>query len=551
MKKGLFLFSICLFVLSGCLYKVEQPPKVDIVISFTNEGDSLDKVTGDLILPSEYKEESITWQSSNESILSNDGILLVDKIEEDIPIMMTATLSSGEKIKFLLTIKANVNDEEDTDVLAVEVKAFLNVLNSITEVDLGSRNQIELARTLFDRLDSTKKRQVSGKDYLRLVTIESTYNSLLVNQAAVEVCNMISSIIDGSLTNEQAILNARSSYNNLNDDLKKEVNNHDRLLALEVELQSNKDIAFVEEKIREIGPVDMNSEIKINIALAFYNHLSETEKAKVSNKDVLSNAVSAYQNLITEFRVVFLDSDETVLKIESVKTNQSATPPVVDKIGYTFIAWSSNEYQNVTKDVTVKASYSLTTYDIVYNLNGGVLSNSVNSYTVLDEVNLKTPTKTNHIFLGWYTESSFTHKVTSISVNSIGNKTFYAKWVSLTEEFNITYNLNGGYWGFLSKAELTSSFFNDLKTYLGASETYNTFVHGVGKTSGFAGLWYTDARYKDKIYKVNSKLPNSDPYFINHPTYNAKWLAFFNLIDEMVKQVNSTQSFWGEVYVED
>jgi len=555
MKKLTFICSLFLFILSGCIYTDSLGVSLDTLdISFVNQSDDLDNVTGDLILPNKFEEFDVTWKSSNESILSNNGEIVVTEIEEDLNVILTATvIKEGVALtkKFVLTIKTNTNEDpiDEEDLISIETQAFLTLLNSISEVNLNSKNQIEAARALFDSLDALKKQEVTSSDYLKLVTYESTLNSLLSSYEAAVVCDMISNITDGALINETSILNARTAYDNLSVNLKTEVSNYDRLLALEEELKSNKDIDFVEEKIAEIGSVDIDSQTKINIALAFYNNLDEIQKNKVSNKDVLFSAVSTYQDLITEFRVTFLDSDNTILKVESVKLNQNATAPVVNKTGYTFLGWSSNEYLNVVKDVSVKASYAITTYNITYNLNGGVLTNASYTYTILDEVVLKIPTKTNNTFLGWYTDSIFTHKVTSISVNSTGNKTFYAKWISNLDEFNITYNLNGGYWGFLSKAELTTAFFNDLKTYLGATESYNTFVHGAGLTTGFNGLWITDARYNTKIYKINSKLVNSDPYFINNATYNPKWIEFFNLIDEMVKQVNPAQSFWGELYV--
>ena len=44
--------------------------------------------------------------------------------------------------------------------------------------------------------------------------------------------------------------------------------------------------------------------------------------------------------------------------------------------------------------------------------------------------------------MGWYTESSFVNKITTVESGSHGNITLYAKWEIIV--YKITYNLNGG-----------------------------------------------------------------------------------------------------------
>lgn len=71
-------------------------------------------------------------------------------------------------------------------------------------------------------------------------------------------------------------------------------------------------------------------------------------------------------------------------------------------------------------------------YTINYELNGGTLEKGISSYTENDEVVLPIPTKEDTDFLGWYTEDTFTNKVTKIEKGLTGDKTFYAKWGKLT-----------------------------------------------------------------------------------------------------------------------
>jgi uncharacterized repeat protein (TIGR02543 family) len=56
---------------------------------------------------------------------------------------------------------------------------------------------------------------------------------------------------------------------------------------------------------------------------------------------------------------------------------------------------------------------------------------------------LDAPARAGYTFGGWYADSDFSGTaLTSISADSTGNKTFYAKWTP--SEYTITYTLNGG-----------------------------------------------------------------------------------------------------------
>ncbi len=86
------------------------------------------------------------------------------------------------------------------------------------------------------------------------------------------------------------------------------------------------------------------------------------------------------------------------------KVNISA----IVKNGYTFTGWSNEEknleftYTMKASSETLKATTSMNTYSITYNLNGGSLENPKNEYTVeSDEFNLGVPTKEGYTFTHW------------------------------------------------------------------------------------------------------------------------------------------------------
>ena len=95
-----------------------------------------------------------------------------------------------------------------------------------------------------------------------------------------------------------------------------------------------------------------------------------------------------------------------------------------DQNGKPVVGAKYNIYGKPTNTEFEEGSYS-----IHYELDGGTCSNCKSTYKETDnDYTLPTPTKNTYVFKGWYTESSFTNKITNIPSGSTGNKTYYAKW---------------------------------------------------------------------------------------------------------------------------
>ncbi len=100
------------------------------------------------------------------------------------------------------------------------------------------------------------------------------------------------------------------------------------------------------------------------------------------------------------------------------------------------------ESGNVSGDGTLvlKLYYSRNSYNITYELNGGTATgNLANSYIYGKEMVLQNKVvKEGYIFAGWYENNEFTgNPVTTISATTIGEKTYYAKWVEKDEDYYI------------------------------------------------------------------------------------------------------------------
>ncbi len=120
------------------------------------------------------------------------------------------------------------------------------------------------------------------------------------------------------------------------------------------------------------------------------------------------------------------------------------------RTSYDFTGWSYNGKKVTEVDpvwienITLVANWRAHTYSITYELNGGT-NNSSNpsSYTIENStINLKDATRYGYNFDGWYKDSSFTDKITTINNGSYGNLVIYAKWKPIT--YSVSYNLNGG-----------------------------------------------------------------------------------------------------------
>lgn len=103
------------------------------------------------------------------------------------------------------------------------------------------------------------------------------------------------------------------------------------------------------------------------------------------------------------------------------------------KVGHTFVGWSEELPETMpANDITVEAKWEINSYDITYDLAGGV-NNSENPTTYTIEsglISLKNPTREGYTFLGWYNGEQL---VTIIDSNTLENITLTAKWKITTD----------------------------------------------------------------------------------------------------------------------
>ena len=133
-----------------------------------------------------------------------------------------------------------------------------------------------------------------------------------------------------------------------------------------------------------------------------------------------------------------------------------------NKPGHTFTGWSlvSGEATfddanamttklNLTTagNVKVKATYAINTYNINYKDGDmDIITDNPTTYTVEDcAIVLKDAVKDGYEFLGWYSDSSFTNKVTQVNTKDVKDITLYAKFEVIKDSVSIKIQGQGNY----------------------------------------------------------------------------------------------------------
>lgn len=118
-------------------------------------------------------------------------------------------------------------------------------------------------------------------------------------EAAKKVVDLINTITEVNLNSGSKLRVIRAAYDSLTLSQKKLVTNYDKLVSAENTYVRIK-VAYVEKLIREIGTVTLDSKDKIQAARTAYNKLTVLMKNKVTNLSVLEAAEVAYEELLAK-----------------------------------------------------------------------------------------------------------------------------------------------------------------------------------------------------------------------------------------------------------
>ena len=154
---------------------------------------------------------------------------------------------------------------------------------------------------------------------------------------------------------------------------------------------------------------------------------------------------------INQYTISFeTDGGTTVSEITQDYGTAIAAPAQPAKTGYAFVGWYESDPQELydfttmpARDFTLYAAWELVTYDIVYNLDGGVNGSNPSGYTIeSDTITLADATKRGYEFLGWFSDSGLGAPVSEIETGSYGDVELFAGWRVI--EYEIVYHLPDG-----------------------------------------------------------------------------------------------------------
>ena len=228
-----------------------------------------------------------------------------------------------------------------------------------------------------------------------------------------------------------------------------------------------------------------------------------------------------------QYVVVFNSNGGTAVNLEYVNYGGKVTEPTAPtkaadaQYTYTFGGWYSDQGLTqaynfntiVTGGFTLYAKWNTTTneYTVTFNTNGG---SAVTSQTVAYGATATQPTaptkaataEYTYTFAGWYTDQALTQAY-DFSTTISGALTLYAKWTETTNQYEVTFNSNGG-----TAVTAVSVAYGSKVT----EPTAPTKAADSSYTYEFAG-WYTDQGLT-QAYNFNTEVTGAF-------TLYAKWTA--------------------------
>ena len=222
-----------------------------------------------------------------------------------------------------------------------------------------------------------------------------------------------------------------------------------------------------------------------------------SERALTENIDVYAHYIPTDTPLPSEYTITFYIDGSASDAIQTSGNETLTLPSAPNKDNYTFEGWffDNGTWKNeltettyadkpLTTDVNVYAYYKKTEatdpeppqkYTVQFDTDGGT---AVSDMTVSTIAKSPETTKKGYTFVGWYTESSFTNKVT-FPYEVTKAQTLYAKWEK--NKYTVQFDTDGG----TAVSDMTVS------TIAKSPETTKKGYTFVG--------WYTESSFTNKV----------------------------------------------------
>ena len=155
---------------------------------------------------------------------------------------------------------------------------------------------------------------------------------------------------------------------------------------------------------------------------------------------------------VRSYSVNFDSNGGSAVASQSVKYGSKASRPTdPTRAGHTFQGWYTSRdggarydfNQTVTGDVTLYAHWSVNSYTLAFDGNGGKASESSRTVQYGSQYgSLPTATRTGHTFQGWYTARDGGTKVSPSTTMGAADTTLYARWS--VNSYTVSFDSDGG-----------------------------------------------------------------------------------------------------------
>lgn len=204
--------------------------------------------------------------------------------------------------------------------------------------------------------------------------------------------------------------------------------------------------------------------------------------------------------------------------------SELGTLPTCSRTGYTFLGWYTassggtkiSSTTKITGTVTYYAQWSINSYTLTYNVNGGNAVSPASKSVQYGSAygTLPTPTKSSdaeftYTFAGWFTAASGGTQVTANTTMGAGNTTIYAHWTATRRSCTIGYQTT---YGTLNRTSQSVAYNSKGSCTLTMPDNTAEFTYT------FIG-WYTAANGGGT--KVGSELTLETPSVTGAATYYA------------------------------
>lgn len=208
--------------------------------------------------------------------------------------------------------------------------------------------------------------------------------------------------------------------------------------------------------------------------------------------------------------VQFTDGMGNVIAVHLVKDGGTVIPPIAPVMpGHTFIGWSES-FNNILVDTSINALYSVNSYNISYNTNGGENIEG-DTYDYGQAITLPIPIRFGYKFMGWFMGDTANSPKATDGMIIRNDLNLYARWQKETavtvhneEELNMAIDDPS-----VEEIIFGNDIYSDEEYYIGRSLSIN----GNGYTlyfSGLYGIFRITTQYRN--YASEDSLPSGGSF---------------------------------------